>query len=189
MRCVRATLTLVFVATLVGCASAHERVVVTAAGRIGPLRIDHSGRADVIVFAGPPESERSGAYNIDAPFHALGYGCKGKRVTDRGGTPFCKTVFYLDRGSGKLEILYTEDGRYADVHGVHVGMRTGTAERRLHRRVVVGCLDGIEFDTRSAFLEIGFYDPDPHRLADGHVGFLVVHSKRRNPGVLDCIDS
>ena len=50
-----------------GCSSGHRsasrRVVVTATGRIGPLQVDRSTRAEVIAFAGQPESERHGRYS------------------------------------------------------------------------------------------------------------------------------
>ena len=169
--------------------------MVTADGRIGPLHLDTSDRADVIGFAGRPESERRGRYSIYRPFDALGYGCRGKTVTDSGGTPFCKTIFYLDARSGRLAILYTEDDRFVDVRGVHVGTPTAVAERLTHERVVSGCFDGLSFNTKTGFLVMWFYggkDVFRHRLphlVGGHVGLLVVHSRRLNPGVLDCIDS
>jgi hypothetical protein len=170
--------------------------VVTATGRIGPLHVDTSNRAAVIAFAGQPESERRGRYSIYRPFDALGYGCKGKRVTDAQGTPRCKTIFYLDARSGRLAILYSEDARFFDPHGVHVGTPQAVAERRLHQRVVSGCFDGLSFTTKSGFLVMWFYGGKlvtrRHRLSHlvgGHVGLIVVHSVRLNPGVLDCIDS
>lgn len=181
---------------LAGCSSGHRstsrRVVVTASGRVGPLRVDESGRADVVAFAGRPESERRGRYNPYPPYDALGYGCRGKPATDRTGFPACKTVFYLDARSRRLELFYTDDGRYADVHGVHVGMRTATAEHLLHQRVLVGCDAYLFFLTRPAYLVMWFDGRTrgaSRHVVGGHVGFLVVHSRRRNPGVLDCIDS
>jgi hypothetical protein len=159
------------------------------------LHVDTSDRADVIAFAGRPESERHGRYDDYPPFDALGYGCRGKRVTDAGGTPKCETIFYLDARSGMLAILYTEDPRFADPHGVRVGTTQAVAERRLHERVIVGCLDGLTFRTKTGFLVMWFYggkDVVRHRLphlVGGHVGLIVVHSRRLNPGVLDCIDS
>jgi hypothetical protein len=184
---------------LVACSSGHgsatSRVVVTATGRIGPLHVDRSDRADVISFAGRPESERRGRYVDYRPFDALGYGCNGKRVTDSAGTPKCETIFYLDADSGKLAIFFTEDARFTDVRGIHVGTPTTVAERLAHKRVISGCFDGFSFTTKSAFLVVWFYGGKnvvrhrlPH-LVGGHVGLLVVHSRRLNPGVLDCIDS
>lgn len=175
--------------------SASKRVVVTANGRIGPLHVDESDRADVTSFAGRPDSERHGRYADYPPFDALGYGCEGKLATDAAGVPRCETVFYLDSRSGKLALVYTEDDRFADVHDVHVGTPTAVAERLLHRRTFVGCYDGLRFDAKTGFLVMWFQGgKDVARrgslhLVGGHVAFLVVHSQRRNPGVLDCIDS
>jgi hypothetical protein len=159
------------------------------------LHVDKSDRADVIAFAGRPESERRGRYDGFPPFDALGYRCSGKHVTDAEGTPKCKTIFYLDARSGRLAILYTEDARFVARHGVHVGTPTVVAERVLHRRVISGCSDGLSFVTHTGFLVMWFYggkDVVRHRrahLVGGHVGLIVVHSRRLNPGVLDCIDS
>ena len=192
MRCLLATLAAALAAlALIGCASGHGsgsgRIVVSATGRIGPLRVDKSDRADVISFAGRPESERHGRYVDFPPFDALGYGCRGKKATDEAGIPRCKTVFYFDSRSGELELLYTEDNRYVDTHGVYAGTRTLAAERQLHRRAFEGCFSGFRFETRTGFLVMWL--EGSKTLKGDHVGFLVVHSKRLNPGVLDCIDS
>jgi hypothetical protein len=181
------------VATLVGCASGHAsehgRVVVSATGRVGPLHVDESGRAAIISFAGRPESERRGRYGgrFYAPYDALGYRCAGRPATDRVGVPRCKTVFYIDPRNEKLELLYTEDPRFVDPHGVHPGTRTSVAVRRLHRRPFSGCYSGFRFDTKSSFLVMWL--DGGKTLVGTHIGFLVVHSRRLNPGVLDCIDS
>ena len=192
MRCLLATLAAALAAlTLIGCASGHGSgsgpIVVSATGRIGPLRVDKSDRADVISFAGRPESEGLGRYVDYPPFDALGYGCRAKRATNEAGIPRCKTVFYFDSRSGELELLYTEDNRYVDAHGVHAGTRTPAAERQLHRRAFEGCFSGFRFETRTGFLVMWL--EGGKTLKGDQVGFLVVHSKRLNPGVLDCIDS
>ena len=142
----------------------------------------------MVSFAGRPEADRRGLYGRPyLPFDALGYGCAGKPATDKAGVPRCKTVFYVDPRGGKLELLYTEDKRYVDRHGVHPGTRARVAERRLGRHAFSGCYDGFRFDTKSGFLVLWFYGG--RTLAHEYVGFLVVHSRRLNPGVLDCVDS
>ena len=85
-----------------------------------------------------------------------------------------------------LALLYTEDalGRRACVHP---GTRTSVAARRLRRRPFSGCYSGFRFDTKSGFLVMWL--EGWKTLVDNHVGFLVVHSRRLNPGILDCIDS
>lgn len=188
-------------ASLSGSVSARTtgsgRVLVTATGHVGPLRVDESDRVDVIGSAGKPEAERRGRYASYAPFDALGYGCGGEPATDSAGVPMCKTVFYLDAKSGKLELFYTEDDHYSNLRGVRVGTTTAVAEARMHRLVIGGCLDGLRVSTKTGFLFMGFKGGHDrvHRhpyylhLVGGHVGFMVVHSQRLNPGVLDCIDS
>jgi hypothetical protein len=162
-----------------GCSSSN-RVSLSPTGHIGPLRVDKSDRRDVIAFAGKPDSERHGRYSDYPTFDALGYGCAGNAATDTGGGPRCKTVFYLDSRSGKLALVYTEDDRFV-LHGVQVGTPKRTAERFLHMRAFSGCFDGFRFETKTGFVVVW--------LGGGHVLFVVVHSQRLNPGVLDCIDS
>ena len=176
-------------AMLAGCGSSsvHGRTVVTATGHIGPLRVDESDRGDVISFAGKPDSERRGRYDGYPRFDALGYGCHGKAATDPAGLPHCTTVFYLDVKRGRLALLYTEDQRYVDPHGVHVGMATRQAQRRLRRRPFNGCFSGFGFDTKKGFLVVWLVGGK--KRVGNRVGFLVVHSRHLNPGVLDCIDS
>lgn len=179
--------------TCAACASKHT-VLVTPSGRVGPLRMDESGRADVIAFAGKPESERRGRYSDYPPFDALGYGCRGRPATDRDGVPGCRTVFYLDGRTEKLAILDTSDPRYVEAHHVGVGTPTTAAEARLHMRVQVGCADSLVVSTRTGFLYLWFYGdrirtrPKQH-VVGGHVGVLIVHSRHLNPGVIDCVDS
>ena len=165
---------------------------------MGPLRVDTSDRADVIAFAGQPDSEHRGRYAPPyTPFDALGYGCHGHPATYEGGGPACETVFYLDARSGKLELFYTEDPRYSNLYGVHAGTTTAVAEGLMHRLVIGGCFDGMRVDTTTGFLVMWFeggknrVHPHPYYLyaVGGHVAFIVVHSRRLNPGVLDCIDS
>jgi hypothetical protein len=191
------TVVILAAVSLSGSASASARLVVTAAGQVGPLRVDESDRVDVIAFAGPPEAERRGRYAPYAPFDALGYGCHGKPATDSAGVPMCQTVFYLDTKSGKFELFYTEDAHYSNLRGVHVGMSTAAAETRMHRLAISGCLDGLRVGTRTGFLFLVFNgghrrvhrSPYYVHVVGGRVGFMVVHSQRLNPGVLDCIDS
>jgi hypothetical protein len=183
--------------TASGHPSASARVVVSAAGQVGPLRVDESDRVDVIAFAGHPDAERRGRYSSYTPFDALGYGCHGKPAADSAGVPLCQTVFYLDKTSGKFELFYTQDARYSNLRGVHVGTTTATAETLMHRLAIGGCLDGLRVGTKTGFLFLAFngghrrVHSQPYYLhvVGGHVGFIVVHSQRLNPGVLDCIDS
>jgi hypothetical protein len=142
----------------------------------------------VISFAGRPQSERRGRYGRPyRSYDALGYGCGREPATDGVGVPRCKTVFYIDPRGGKLELLYTEDSRYVDPHGVHPGTPTPLAQRRLRRHAFNGCFSGFRFDTKTGFLVMWLEGGSS--AVGNHVGFLVVHSQRLDPGVLDCIDS
>ncbi len=176
-------------AMLAGCGSSsvHGRTVVTATGHIGPLRVDESDRGDVISFAGNPDSERHGRYDDYPPFDALGYGCHGKHAVDKVGIPECRTVFYVDRLSGKLDLFYTRDRRYVEPHGVHAGTQTTEASRLLGRHPFNGCYAGFRFDTKTGFLVMWL--EGGRKVVGNQVGFMVVESPHRNPGVLDCIDS
>jgi hypothetical protein len=138
-------LALVLVAqTLFSVAPAH---VVTAGGRIGPLEIDVSRRAAIVAAAGRPDAERVGSFNLSRRYRALGYGCSTRRsdrtwpLLARG--PYCRTVFFLDARGGRLGTFFTTSTRYREEHGVRIGMPTATADRLLHRRVVVGCEENI----------------------------------------------
>jgi len=194
-------LVLAFVTTLLAVpvqAGAASNITVTAEGAIGPLHVDRSTRARVLAFAGTADSEVRGRYSDYPPFDALGYGCNGRRATTNDGGPTCTTVYYLDSRSGRLAIFYSSDPRYRNLFGVSVGTPTVTAERTLHRAVYVGCLASIRIATRSAFLTLLFDGGRPRLvhhpayylgLIGGRVGTVVVHSRRLNPGVLDCIDS
>jgi hypothetical protein len=186
----------VSLAVISACASksssAPRSVSVTATGEVGPLRIDVSDRADVVAFAGKPDSERHGRYFTAPPFDALGYGCNGRPAAEPTGDPGCKAVFYLDSRSGTLELFVTSDPRFAALRGVHTGTSTAVAERLLHRRVLNGCETDLFFKTSRAYLVVGFSGGrvlSNRHLVGGGVTFLVVHSQHRNPSVLDCIDS
>src|SRR5205823_3268230 len=122
-----------------GCSSGHHttrsgRVVVSTAGRIGPLRVDQSNRADVVSFAGRPDSETSGRYDAYSRFDALGYGCRGKSATGKDGVPNCDTVFYLDASTSRLALLYTEDKRYVYGRAAHAVAANSVVERQLCNR-------------------------------------------------------
>ena len=172
--------------------------IITPSGRVGPLRIDHSGRGAVIAFAGKPDAEAMGSAFGGPRFDALGYECGRAEATTQGpvghGT-YCHTVFYIDLASGTLEQFFTTSRSYSDDHGIRVGMSTGEANRRSLTRAIIGCLDAIHSRTTSANLMIGIIGGHPGRaigsgpvpVVGGHVELLAVDSNVRNPGVFDCI--
>jgi hypothetical protein len=188
-----------------GCSSGHasaSHVVVTPSARIGPLQMDRSTRADVIVFSGQPDVERRGVEYDSTPYVALGYSCAAKpndeafpvlETPGKGRTgPYCKTVFWMNQRTGKLGDFYTSSAKYSEVHGVRIGMKTGAAERLLHEPVDVGCEDLILLGKRNRTLTIAFAGgvdrhTGPSGLLGGHVYAFALHGHRSDIGVFDCL--
>jgi hypothetical protein len=197
-------LMLIVVAT--GCGSAHGAVI-SQTGRIGPLRLDRSTRADVIAFAGRPDAERRGAEGIGPgaqAFRALGYDCSDKSNDDAFGLayppnghagPFCRTVFWINRRTGRLGDFYTTSPRYSESHGVRIGMKTAEAERLTHERAYVGCGESIFVGPGGRDLTIAFDGGTPRKLPSsnglhlvgGHVAAFALHGRRSDIGVFDCL--
>jgi hypothetical protein len=168
----------------------------TATGRIGALHLDQSDRAAVIAFAGRPDAERPGRESSFAPYHALGYGCgttAGLRAAPlAAGGPYCRTVFFINGQSGKLETFFTSAARYSESHGVRIGTPTAVAERLLHRRLVEGCETNLYLSSAKASLTIAFtggvVKPNTSlHVIGGHVYAFVLHSQRSDAGVFDCL--
>lgn len=177
-------------ALVAGCGSTHSHVV-RVTGRIGPLQVDRSDQAAVVAFAGRPDRTSTGsAAGGYMPYRALGYDCDGKgfdaEVQIVGG---CKTVFFLDRRSGKLETFSTSSSKYSEGHGVRIGMTQAEAERRLHKRLTIGCSAALHFESPSAALSIDFAGGLEHgsSIKGAHVDAFVLHSHRRDAGVFDCL--
>ncbi|HEX6700607.1 MAG TPA: hypothetical protein VF101_07735 [Gaiellaceae bacterium] len=109
-----------------------------------------------------------------------------------GGAPPCRTVFFVDRRSGRLETFFTSAARYQEAHGVRIGMPTPAAERLLHRRLFAGCGTSIFLSSARGDLTIHFAggtSPGEGRMrvTGGHVAAFVLHSRRRDAGVFDCL--
>ena len=175
-----------------GCDSDHSRIVVSADGRIGRLHVDRSDRAVVIAFAGRPDAEKRGRGR--APFDALGYDC-GKKPSDRTyplvmnpeGPPFCRTVFWIDVPSGKLENFFTADSRYVEAHGVRIGMPTAITERLLHKRLFAGCGTNLGLGQLTIAFTGGATQRKTGHVIGGHVFAFVLHSRIRDAYVFDCM--
>lgn len=176
-----------------GCGSGHHSgsVVISQSGRIGALQMDRSTRADVIAFAGRPDAERDGAESIGPGaqrFRALGYDCSEGAHDDAEGLvyppnghagPFCRTVFWINRRTGKLGDFYTASARYSESHGVRIGTPTVQAEHLVHRPAST---------TRCAVIFVG----RPLQcltvvLDGGHVSAFALHGRRSEIGVFDCL--
>ena len=195
---------LLILAAATGCGAGHRSsagAVIYADGRIGPLRADRSNRADVIAFAGRPDAERRGVEYGSTPYLALGYSCSAKAKDDAfpvletpetGRTgPNCKTVFWLNRRTGRLGDFYTASARFSESHGVRIGMRTARAERLVHELVYVGCEANIQLGA----VTIAFTGGSTRKLTGsrglhlvgGHVYAFAVHSSRNDIGIFDCL--
>jgi hypothetical protein len=192
-------------AAAAGCSSGHRhatRAIISESGRIGPLQMDHSTRADVISFAGRPDAERRGVEYDSTPYLALGYACSAKPhdeafpvlETPRAGRtgPSCKTVFWINRRTRRLGDFYTSSRRYSESHGVRIGMKTVEAEHLLRRRVFVGCEANIYLG--KAPLTIAFAGGLPRKmrgsaalhLIGGHVYAFALQG-RQSVGIFDCL--
>ena len=208
----RLALLVVLLLVTSGCGSSHRTVTVSATGRIGPLQMDQSTRADVIAFAGRPDAERhSYKGRWFPPFRALGYDCAHKVELDtfplietpngRAG-PDCRTVFWISARTGKLGDFFTSSTRYSEVHGVRIGMGSAVAERLLHRRLTSGCEENIYLGSREAPLTVAFTGGVTHMVtthsggqvvkATGHVTgarvfALVLHGRHSEVGIFDCL--
>ena len=111
--------------------------VVTPDGRIGPLQIDVSTRADVLAFAG-----RDGAALIVGKtqwpgvpeYHALGYGCPLETGPGFFATPKgCRTVYYINARTHRLAAFSTRSPEFHTTTGIQPGMEQHAADRREHQ--------------------------------------------------------
>ena len=182
---------LVLVLSLAGCGST-ARHVVRRDGWIGPLHVDRSDRSDVIAFAGKPDATAPGRAPGYCPYRALGYDCARKRMQNGVSlaphAASCRTAFFFDRGTGKLETFYTSSSEYTEGHGVRIGMEQAEAERLLHQRLVAGCTAALHFGSGTASLSIEFGGGLERgtSITGAHVTDFVVHGHRRDAGIFDC---
>jgi hypothetical protein len=173
--------------------------------RWAPLVGNRSTRTDVIAFAGKPDSRRQAVEAGSMLYVALGYGCSAKPGIDvfplletaqagRFG-PNCRTIFWINRRTGRLGDFFTSSGRYQESDGVRVGMKTAAAERLLHRRADVGCEENIYLGKRDAPLTVAIDGGNPHRLhgsaelhlIGGHVYAFTLHARHSEIGIFDCL--
>jgi hypothetical protein len=175
-----------------GCGSSKANVlhVVRATGSVGPLRIDRSGRAQVIAYAGKPDADLRSRGDTSR-YEVLGYGCPRHIRPLRDYLIPCRTAFYVVRG--RLGLFFTRGKLYSESHGVRIGMPTGRAERLLHLKVYEGCEANLGLQSTKARLTIGFTGGRTRTLhsgrlllVGGHVDAFYLHSNDRDPGVTDC---
>jgi len=184
-----------------GCGSGHgsrSPIMISADGRIGPLRMDRSGGHDVLALLGRPDADVRGRYAEFAPYSALGYDCSSTSPDSRwplARRTFCRTVFFVNRRTGRLGNFFTTSQRYEERHGVRIGMATAAAERLLQKRVGSGCSDVIFLGRPHASLTIEFDGGAVRKvrgstaltISGGHVGAFAMHGPRSDLGVFDCL--
>ncbi len=187
-------LVLVAAVAVAGCGShsSSSTHVVRVNGEIGPVHVDRSDRAAVVAFAGQPDAVVAGRAPGYFPYRALGYDCAPRL---NGGVqlarhaPVCRTAFFFDGRTGKLETFYTASPEYAEGHGVRIGMTQARAERLLRRRLTVGCATSLYFESPTGSLSIDFNGGTEHGTAikGARVDAFVVHGHRRDAGIFDCL--
>jgi hypothetical protein len=164
--------------------------VVRVTGQIGPLHVDRSDEAAVVAFAGKPDATVTGKSPGYQRYRAFGYDCGGKGFDAEARiVGLCKTVFFFDVPSGKLETFSTSSSRYSEGHGVRIGTKQADAERLLHHRLTIGCSTALHFDSPTGSLSIDFAGGVENGLSikGAHVDAFVVHGKDRDAGVFDCV--
>jgi hypothetical protein len=190
----RKALVLVAAVAVTGCGShsSGSTHVVRETGDIGPVHVDRSDRAAVVAFAGRPDAVAAGRGPGYFPYRALGYDCAPRMnggVQLAAHAPSCRTAFFFDRRTGKLETFYTSSPEYSEGHGVRIGMTQARAQRLLHRRLTVGCTTALYFESPTGSLSIEFNGGTEHGTAikNARVDAFVVHGHRRDAGIFDCL--
>lgn len=174
---------------------------VTSRGRLGPLRMDRSGPAAIMKFAGRPDVTGWGQSFETAPeWEALGYRCRSRNTAQTyvapsgvdGEKAFCRTVFHVNISTGRLATFFTSLPRYRDGHGIRVGMHTGRARHLARQPAYSGCGDAFRFVGHAGALVLPIAAARSKTrhgklvAVGGHVAALVLHSARHDVGVFDC---
>jgi hypothetical protein len=186
--------------------SSRPAVVVSAIGRIGPLRVDRSTSADISRYVGAPTFTGKGTpaanFRPFAPsFVALGYQCSRRWVDTRGINPggvrathvWCRTVYFLSARTGKLAGFWTDSPTFRTPNGSRPGMRQATADRLERSHAYAHALTGISLSGRDAnlFIEnagckLATPGGDPQRTPclGGYVRSLIIEG-RHPAGLLE----
>jgi hypothetical protein len=193
---IRTACALPLLALLLGCASsagtaANADTAITIDGRVGPLQLDRSTTRSIVAFAGRPDALRRSRYPAQAvAYTALGYDCRRTQVGWRFGLtnkgPYCTTVFYVNRRTGRLADFITSSRRYVGPRGVRVGTPSAVAERRLHQHLRLGCSKNLGFTTSRAKLTLEFIGGSVRRdqsVVGAHLADMALTSQRHDVGL------
>jgi hypothetical protein len=104
--------------------------------------------------------------------------------------PYCRTVFFLDSETGKLENFFTASRPYSERHDMRVGSTQADAERLLHQRLHVGCLAVLRLQSPKASPSMEFGDriEKGTSIKGAHVSAFVLHGSREHDyGVFDSL--
>lgn len=111
---------------------------------------------------------------------------------DRG--PYCQTVFYINKATGRLEAFFSSSRRYFAPAGIARGMPAAKAEARVHQRAFGGCQYGFELGGRhsSNLLQVSVLGAwavskrNREQLIGGHISAFALESTRHPVGLLFC---
>jgi hypothetical protein len=169
--------------------------VITTSGRIGQLQLGVSTASDIISHLGTPEASGVSTFEVpDLPgFQALGYDCAPTQIpggspihpypTTRG--PYCRTLYYINRSTGRLAGFGTTSTRYATAAGTTIGTTVGEALRRERQPQFYpyGCNVGISLGDEHTAAQIELFTGQ--QLTDA-VDYIAVDTNTNSVGVLFC---
>jgi hypothetical protein len=178
--------------------------VVSAAGRVGELRIDESTPADIRRSAGAPafagRGEASANFVDILPWYeALAYACARNRSQGAGVDPggarpthtWCRTIYFVNPKTGRLAGFWTASSKFRTVKGSRAGMPQKEADRLEGAHPYIHALTGIDRHTPTAalFIENSGCKPGANLNASpclgGHVRGIILEGRRHPVGLLE----
>lgn len=170
---------------------------VSTNGTVGKLLLDRSKRDDVIATVGTPDAIAGGSFEVPGSpaYTAFGYQCSQRQTAGtrslsyNPSPPYCRTVYYLDVSTGRVEAFWTGSATYQSARGTTVGMTAAEAQLREGTAVAAGCHEGIILgeNPSEALVIINIpsasgASPEPSDM----VHDLAAESNRKGVGLLFC---